>query len=185
MAGPTKPIHPAAVHFPIAFLALAFGLDILTFASPRLPASITSQLLPQPDLHKISYYALTLGLATSVPAVLTGGVEAVKLISKQGMYEADGKTLRTKVKATFAHAITMDTVLAVATYIWMTRRALVTESFSGKMGLATAYSPADWMVGVEAGLMAVFLFSAGIGGTLVYNYGVGFQSLSAGSKKTQ
>lgn len=176
------------MHFPLAFLTLAFGLDIFTAASPRLPVSLTSSMPPSTDLTRASYYLLSLGLLTAIPAVLTGAVETIKMISKQGMYEADGKTLKTKVKATFAHAAFNDVVLAIAGYIWYARRAQVADSLLGKLGVSglstadAAYAPAFWMV-VAGGVAAVLqVYAASIGGTLTYNYGVGFQSLSAGKK---
>lgn len=172
------------MHFPLAFLTLAFGLDIFAAASPRLPASITASTPPISDLSRASYFLLSLGLITAVPAVITGGVETVKMISKQGMYEADGKTLKTKVKATFAHAVFNDIVLAVAGFIWYSRKAQVTESLAGKLGLGgeVSYAPEFWMVVAGGLITALQMFAANIGGTLTYNYGVGFQSLSAGKK---
>jgi len=179
-----KPIHPAAVHFPIAFLLLAYGLDILSVAYPHLPASVTGYLPSSPsDFPKASYYLLSLGLITAVPAVITGGAEAIKMISKSGLYEADGKTIRTKVKATVAHALSADLVIAGSAYIWSQRRAALTGTLAGKLDTAAAYQPEQWMVIAEAVLVVLLSVAGNIGGNLTYTFGVGFSSASSGGAK--
>ena len=101
------------------------------------------------------------------------------------MYEADGSTIKTKVKATIAHALMNDIVLAVSTYIWYSRRSQVNNTIAGKIpGTATAaYAPSSSFVLAEGVTLGLLLMGANIGGTLTYNYGVGFSSLSAGKKE--
>ena len=187
----SKPIHPAAVHFPIAFLALSFGLDIVHQLSPQLPKSVTSNLPPSTDLTRASYYLLSLGLIMAVPALVTGIREAIVGVNKQGLYEADGKTIRTKFKAMIAHAVINDVVLAGAAYIWYTRRSAAANTIAGKLGLgsaatgAAAYAPAGWMVAVEAALMAGMFMAANIGGVLAYNFGMGLNVGGGAAKKAQ
>ncbi|CAK4031309.1 Hypothetical predicted protein [Lecanosticta acicola] len=182
-----KPVHPATVHFPIAFIFLSAALDILNTLrnASLLPASVTTQLLAPNDLTRASYYLLALGLLTSIPAVVTGGGEAMKMIQKQGMYESDNKTIKPKVKATIAHAVVNDVVIAVNTYVWYTRRANARDSLLGKMGTAggvgtaaSAYAPETWMVAAQGVALGLMLFGANIGGALTYNYGVGFSSMN-------
>ncbi|KAK3044294.1 hypothetical protein LTS18_014211 [Coniosporium uncinatum] len=111
------------------------------------------------------------------------------MISRQGMYEADGKTMKNKVKATIAHAVTNDIVLAVAAYSWYARRSAATDSLAGKMGVggvgtgAATYEPTGWMVVASAVTAALLMFGANLGGTLTYNYGIGFAPLKGASVK--
>ena len=185
-----KPIHPAVVHAPIAFIGLAVALDIAHALTPSLPASITGQFPVATDMTRASYFLLSLGLLFSIPAVTTGVGEAKKAIDKQGLYEADGKTIKQKFKGVIAHAIANDIVIAVMTYVWWQRRSAAKATLAGKLGvsaLATpeaAYAPAFWMVVVEGLMGAMQLFAANIGGSLTYNYGFGM-AIGAGGKKAQ
>lgn len=182
------------MHFPISFLALSYGIDILNTLSPRLPKSITSNLAPSADLTRASYYLLSIGLITAIPALVTGIREAVMLISKQGMYESSnmyGKVMRTKVKAMIAHAVANDIVMAVSAYIWYSKRAAAKNTLAGKMGLGTAstaaaaYAPAMWMVVAEAAVFVLLMVAANIGGSLTYIFGIGFSAGGGSNKKTQ
>ncbi|EMC99790.1 hypothetical protein BAUCODRAFT_101865 [Baudoinia panamericana UAMH 10762] len=167
-----KPIHPAAIHFPIAFIGLAVGLDILHAISGNLPAAIANNVPVATDLTRASYFLLSLGLLTSIPAVITGVGEAKKAIDKQGLYEKDGKTIKQKFKGVIAHAIVNDIVILVMAYVWYARRSAATKTLAGKMGLGSAL-----MGGLQ-------LFGANIGGSLTYNYGFGM-AIGSGGKKAQ
>lgn len=108
----------------------------------------------------------------------------MKMIQKQGMYEADNKTIKPKVKATIAHAVVNDLVIAVNTYVWYQRRANARGALATKGGLGTAasaFAPETWMVIAQGVALGLMLFGANIGGALTYNYGVGFSSMSTGS----
>lgn len=172
------------MHFPIAFLSLAYGLDILHTVKGNLPATITSYIPADFDLTRASYYLLGLGLITAVPAVITGGQQAVLLFSRQGMYEADGKTLKVKTKATIAHAVTNDIALAASAYVWYAKHKAATETVVGKLGLTpeATYAPALWMVAAQVLAFGVLLFGASIGGALTYQYGVGFSATGTSNK---
>lgn len=188
-----KPIHPATVHFPISFLALSYGLDALHALTPSLPANISSALPPSNDLTRASYYLLSLGLITTLPAVVSGGQQAVALFSRQGMYEADGKTLKQKSKAVIAHALVNDVVLALGTWIWYAKRSAHNQSLAAsvvgeKAGSAlltpeAAYAPQLWQVVLGVATLGLLFFGASIGGALTYNYGVGFAP--AGKKPSE
>ncbi|KAK0258088.1 hypothetical protein LTS09_007281 [Friedmanniomyces endolithicus] len=183
-----KPIHPAVVHMPIAFISLAVGLDLANFFSASLPNAISASLPIATDATRASYFLLSLGLLFSIPAVTTGIGEAKKAIDKQGLYEKDGKTIKQKFKGVIAHAIANDIVILVMAYIWYCRRSAAKQTLLGKVGLGSvstaqaAYAPAMWMVVVEALMGALQLFSANIGGSLTYNYGFGM-AIGAGGKK--
>jgi len=184
-----KPIHPALVHWPFAFLSLAVGLDVLHAVSGYLPNFITSNLLLTTDATRASYYLLSLGLLTAIPAVTTGVGEAIKAIKKQGLNEKDNGPIKAKFKATIAHAVSMDIVLALAAYIWYCRRSAAANTLAGKMGVGSlstgeaAYAPATWMVVVEAIFGVLLAFSANIGGTLTYNFGFGM-AIGGANKKS-
>lgn len=189
---PSKPVHPAFVHFPIAFLGLAYAMDILHQLGPNLPSIITSNLPLSTDLTRASYNLLTLGLLFAIPAVLSGVREAIMAIGKQGLFEADGKTVKSKFKAMIAHAVFNDVLVVVSAYVWYSRRALATQTLAGKLGVGSAavtpeaaYAPQTWMVGAEAVCFVMLMMAANIGGVLTYNFGLGLAVGGAGSKKTQ
>jgi uncharacterized membrane protein len=185
-----KPIHPAVIHAPIAFIGLAVGLDALNAFSSVLPNAISSSLPVTTDATRASYFLLSLGLLFSIPAVTTGVGEAKKAIDKQGLYEKDGKTIKQKFKGVIAHAIANDIVILVLAYVWWQRRSLAKQTLAGKVGLGSlstpeaAYVPATWMVVVELLMGALQLFAANIGGSLTYNYGFGM-AIGSGGKKAQ
>lgn len=185
-----KPIHPATVHFPISFLFLSFTLDILHSTRASLPTSLQNSLLGPHDLTSAAHSLLSLGLLTAIPAVVTGGRELITMIQKQGMYESDGVTVKTKVKATIAHAVAMDVLLAVSSWIWYSRRRgdVVLSEGGGGLDLkestdAAVYAHSTSFVVAEFLTLGLLLLGANIGGTLTYNYGVGFSSLSKAGKK--
>ncbi|KAK3726010.1 hypothetical protein LTR37_000158 [Vermiconidia calcicola] len=189
-----KPVHPAVVHFPLAFLILAFGLDIVHSLSPKLPQAFSSKLAPSTDLTRASYFLLSAGLLTGVPALVTGGREAVMLIAKQGMWESDSKgesVVRTKVKAMIAHAVVNDLVLGLTTLVWYKKRQNATNTLAGKMGVgsastgAAAYQASTWMVFLEAFLFVGLIMGANIGGSLTYIFGIGFNAGGNSGKKKQ
>ncbi|CAJ2511142.1 Uu.00g067670.m01.CDS01 [Anthostomella pinea] len=165
------PTHPATVHWPLAFLTAAYGLDTLHTMYSYVPSAITSYFPASAEMPRIAYYALSAGLLTSIPSVVTGIANAAQMVQSQGMYEADGKTLKPKMKVIIAHALSNDVIIALSGYIWYLRN----QSSS----LNLTYAPQSWMVGVEAVMGLALLYSANLGGTLVYNYGMG---LRMGSK---
>lgn len=123
-------------------------------------------------------------MITAVPAVITGGQQAVKLFSRQGMYEADGKTLKLKTKATIAHAVFNDVALALSAYVWYAKHQAANNTIVGKLGITNeaAYTPALWMVAAQIVTFGILLFAASIGGALTYQYGVGFSAVGTSAK---
>ncbi|KJX95799.1 hypothetical protein TI39_contig1039g00005 [Zymoseptoria brevis] len=164
---PNWPVHPATVHFPLAFLSLSFTLDILAHTQPSLPTILsTSSLLSPSTIHTTSYSLLALGLLASIPTILSGVQQAILSISKQGLFEPDGKTIKKKNKVLISHAIGNDLAVAASTWLWWVR--------STEVGNVT---PKGWMVWAEIGVVGLLFASASGGGSLVYNYGMGFSSL--------
>ena len=147
----------------MALLTTAYGLDVLYPLLPLLPAALLSYLPAGPEVARISYYALSAGLISSLPAVVTGIANAAQSIKTQGLYESDGKTLKAKSKVIIAHALSNDLIIAASAYMWWAK----------KQAYTLTYAPDTWMVLLSAVLGAGILFSANLGGTLVYNYGMG------------
>ncbi|GAB7343653.1 hypothetical protein MBLNU457_1645t1 [Dothideomycetes sp. NU457] len=159
------PTHPATVHWPLAFLTAAYGLDTLYSMYSYVPSSIAGYFPASAEMPRIAYYALSAGLLTSIPSVVTGIANAAQMVQAQGMYEADGKTLKPKMKVIIAHALSNDVIIGLSAYIWYLRN----------QSMSLTYAPSSWMVGVEAVMGAALLWSANLGGTLVYNYGMGMR----------
>ncbi|KAF2158167.1 hypothetical protein K461DRAFT_310114 [Myriangium duriaei CBS 260.36] len=154
------PYHPATVHWPIAFLTLAYALDFLAPLHSSLPANIQLYLPPPVELARISYYALSLGLLTSLPAILTGAANATKAVERQGLYDERG-AIRGKFKSVAVHAVLNDLVIAGSAWVWFGR---LREDGVVK----------DWgRAGTAVALGVVLLFAAHLGGKLVYVQGMG------------
>lgn len=97
----------------------------------------------------------------------------LKMIKSQGVYEQDGKTIKPKVKSVVVHALLNDIIVAGSAYSWWCRRQASSVGML-KEGLnPVAYEPAGWMVALSVVFGGLILFAANIGGTLVYNYGMG------------
>ncbi|KAF2276745.1 uncharacterized protein EI97DRAFT_320039 [Westerdykella ornata] len=158
------PTHPATVHFPVTFSVLTGALDLLTFLS-RQPATakytyqlfsllalddLAPQLLPQ-----LSYHTTRALLLVSVPAVITGAIEVMPLIKREGI---SSKKARTAI----LHALLNDVTVVGALWNWWTRRDV------------EGYTPSDtnvFLSGVVA--LPVTVYAAYLGGHLVYQYGMG------------
>jgi uncharacterized membrane protein len=166
----SHPLHPAIVHWPLAFLTSAFGIDVLLPMLQYLPTDIAKFVPSSTELTRISYYALSAGLLTAVPALISGILQAGSVMKKQGdIYEADKKTLKPKVKTLFTHAGLNDAVLLASTGYWWLRRRSGGETFQ----------PEPWMLGLSVVLGSTLLFTASLGRTLVYNYGTGLRTARA------
>jgi uncharacterized membrane protein len=176
---PSKPLHPATVHFPIAFLTLSYTLDILHFSTTTLlPKTNSLSLSLSPHLSTLalsSHYLLILGLLTGLISAATGGAQLTKMLQHGGMYESDNsgrKMMRPKVKTAFTHAGLNDVAMLMGGWSWWVR-----SKNAGDMGGLVGTGMAN--VVVSAVSLPVLLYSAGLGGKLVYNHGVG---LSLGKK---
>ncbi|GAM86837.1 hypothetical protein ANO11243_048570 [Dothideomycetidae sp. 11243] len=163
------PLHPGLTHWPFAFLTVSFFLDALQPIHDSLPASVLSILPPAVELHRISFYALSAGLLTAVPAVLSGGAQAVQIFQTTGVWEKGGG-LKPKVKAVLFHAITMDIILAAAAWVW-----------SGRDRNEVAFTKEWGRAGIAVALSLALMFSMNLGGQLTYNWGMG---MTMGKKKT-
>jgi len=157
------PLHPATVHFPIAFLSLAWGLDILYAATTKLQLAplVKSVGTSLPDISRGAHYMQVIGLIAAVPAVLSGGQQLVKMKASGKAFESDNKTMTPKFKLTLLHAGLNDLTILASAYSWYLRR--------NNIGLL----PSDTNLLISVILLPMLFFSANLGGTLVYNYGMG------------
>ncbi|KAE8441597.1 hypothetical protein EG329_004646 [Mollisiaceae sp. DMI_Dod_QoI] len=177
-ANNSHPIHPATVHFPLAFLTLANVLSLLygsVLYLPNNPILTRDQSSPS-ALSILAYATNLLGIITSVPAILTGGAELYAMIKGNGLYQKDEKgqqKLVPKVKVALMHAGLNDLVIAGAVFNWLQQRN------------APDFRPAGYQVLVNAVLTAIQMYAAYLGGDLVYTHGVGVQRMGEGAKKKQ
>lgn len=74
--------------------------------------------------------------------------------------------MRPKIKTAFMHAGMSDMAVLTAVFSWWVRRGNV-EVLTG------AVVPTNVNVLISSVSLPALLYSAGLGGTLVYNYGVG------------
>ena len=93
------------------------------------------------------------------------------MIQKQGIYEADNKTIKPKVMTTFTHAAVNDVVTVAAGYIWWCKNQSKTLT----------YSSDGYMTILSIAAAAALLFGAKLGGALTYNYGMGM-AMGKGNK---
>jgi uncharacterized membrane protein len=185
----STPAHPAVVHFPITTTVLTGGLDAVYFLSTYGPTASTVAStcelyqLPHSDLTNLgavktlsialepqvfpllSYYTTILTLLFTAPAVATGAQQLMPVIQRDGFSSK-------KAKLGVLHAVINDVAAIGALYNWWSRRN------------SPAFVPDTTNVLVST-LLAVpsTLYAAHLGGSLVYNYGMGFQNRTA--KKTQ
>jgi uncharacterized membrane protein len=186
----SHPIHPATVHFPIAFLTTSYALDLLHLVRPYLPISLLSTHLPTTtESSRIAYWTLTLGLLTSLPSAASGFAQAAKMVSSQGLYDSATGKLKQKSKVLIAHAAINDLVIAVSGYVWWQKRATAASMVDFvKQGVnnpltTVMYEPQTWMVGASVVLGVLLVFAANLGGSLVYDYGLGLSLAKKAIKK--
>jgi uncharacterized membrane protein len=174
-AGNSHPLHPATVHFPIAFLSLGYGLDVLQGAiiGGYIPSSFQAMLLEHLSDFAFGSYALNLiGIVTALPAIVTGVMEQGLLVKSQGLYqriEKDGKVIskgmNPRAKIGMIHAGINDLVFLASVYNWYVRRSVA------------GFTPSTLNIGLSAAMLPSLFFSAYLGGTLVYKYGTGVQRM--------
>ena len=115
----------------------------------------------------LSYYTTILTLLFSAPAVATGAYELMPVIKRDGFSSK-------KAKVGILHALINDVTVVGALYNWWSRRS------------TPAFTPSNENVLVST-LLAVpaTFFAAYLGGSLVYQFGMGFRGSSAKAKKNQ
>ncbi|GAA5864465.1 hypothetical protein JCM1840_000509 [Sporobolomyces johnsonii] len=169
------PLHPATVHYPIGLFSLSFALDALQVL-PHLARGLTWLKLMPPAavVNTISHYACGARLLMAGPTVLSGAWELFKMWKGQIKEKQTIKATVTdaiekkdiageKLKVTLTHATLNDVVMAVAAYNWWIRR--VDRDLALPLFNATLSTLA----------LPLFFYSAHLGGSLVYKYGMGVQ----------
>lgn len=176
------PVHPALVHFPITFLSVGYVLDAIHgFAATSFaPKALTTLVLDhQSDLSRLAYLAHVLGILTALPAVVTGASELFGMWSNQGLVEevragSDGRVVATglnqKLRITLTHAGLNDVAVAVSTYAWWTRRNVQNNM------------PTGFSLFLSALTLPGLFYSAYLGGSLVYEHGVGVMRQGSGKQ---
>lgn len=116
-------------------------------------------------LPLLSFYTNILTILFSAPAVATGAYELMPLIQRDGFSSK-------KAKVGVLHALINDAAVLGAVYNWWSRRNTP----------ATTPSNENILVSTVLALPATF-FAAYLGGSLVYQYGMGFRGAGAVAKK--
>jgi uncharacterized membrane protein len=184
----SHPLHPALVHFPLAFIFSAQVLDItygLT-VHPSTAKYVASAYDLKPylgDLARLGNLFTILGLLSAVPSVSSGIWELLKMLNRQaytdkikrsnGSAKALAQQTHPKVTTALIHAATMDLVVLGMAYNWWTR--------SGN----SMKAPSEINVLVSALTAPLFGLSGYLGAHLVYNYGVGVSATAVWPKKEQ
>lgn len=82
VGGLCHPLHPAIVHFPLAFFMLAFSIDSLGLVYPKTVQNYLPPPLSVVSLFESGRWMHILGIATSLPAVVTGAAEFFSMNAK-------------------------------------------------------------------------------------------------------
>ena len=114
----------------------------------------------------LSYYSTIITILTTLPAVATGIAQLAPVIQRDGFSSK-------KAKVGAMHALLNDVALITTVYNWWTRSQQV------------GFTPSTTNVLLSAALaLPMTMYSAYLGGSLVYEYGMGF-SKSTPLKKAQ
>ena len=112
----------------------------------------------------LSYYTTILALITAIPAIVTGGMELMPLIQRDGLNTP-------KARIGVAHAMLNDLGVFALAYNWWTRRAM------------NDFAPSATNLAISAALaLPASSFAAYLGGSLVYGYGMGVGRASSKAK---
>jgi uncharacterized membrane protein len=154
--------HPASVHFPIAFLALGCGLDLLQALLHFNPQSLAlNDIGATIDIAKSAHYVQALGVISAVPAIITGAIDAIKAARSQDIYDKQTQALKPKFRNLCLHSV-VATIAVLANFgLWYRRKGNTPELKPAQL----------WMEAASLGLM---FLGANVGGKLVFQYGMGF-----------
>jgi len=173
-----RPFHPYIVHLPLTFILTTQALDILyglttNSSTSALVQSVCDARPYLTDIARTSYVSNILGVVTAIPAVVTGGLQFVKLMRRNDVpakFKAAGsvnekldvaKRLHPKLKTAWLHAFLNDIVVVGLAWNWYSRRT------------NAMYAPGGLNVLVSAATAPMLGFAAFLGGKLVFDYGVG------------
>ncbi|KAF2690336.1 hypothetical protein K458DRAFT_459498 [Lentithecium fluviatile CBS 122367] len=158
----SHPKHPATIHFPITFTMVTGVLDLLYLASitPATSQAVASAFktldiqIPLTLLPTLSYYAMILTIITAVPAIITGALEFMPVVQRDGL---GSKKAQTGV----VHALVNDITVFGAAYTWWSRRN------------ENGFTPSTTNVALSAAVLPISMFAAYLGGSLIFKHGIG------------
>ncbi|KAG7528929.1 hypothetical protein FFLO_05886 [Filobasidium floriforme] len=166
--GSGHPIHPITVHYPLTTLMAAYGIDMTVHSRPYLPRLLTSLLPSTPVLAQVAYYSNAAGLIFMAPALITGFHEFYEIYKHLGTKRVeDGVVLQSYPQRTFnvaaIHGVLNALTGAYSLYLWRARKNVPGHMSTPRQGLASGL------------VLGSLIFSAALGGKLVYDYGIGVQ----------
>lgn len=94
------------------------------------------------------------------------------MVKAQGIYTPDGK-IKPKVKVTVAHAAINDVVVAASAWLWWQRRNASSVALLADGKNPASYAVSNGQVGIAVVSGLLLMFAANLGGSLVYDYGMG------------
>jgi uncharacterized membrane protein len=200
---PSHPVHPATVHFPVAFLALANILNLLYGATLYLPTSLpfTADKENLATLAILAYSSNVLGIVTSIPALVTGFAELYAMVQANGLYQTDEKGVKSlipKVKTTLTH-VRISPPFRFSSLKQTPSPNKGSETHTPQAGLndivivsaiynwfvdrnVVDFKPAGHQIILSAGALFLAFYAAYLGGGLVYTRGVGVQRMGTGAE---
>ncbi|ORY28147.1 hypothetical protein BCR39DRAFT_559641 [Naematelia encephala] len=168
------PIHPSTVHWPIAFLSASFGIVSLNLVPSAIISPLSKILPPLSTLPALAHYAAAAGVLTAIPSIVTGLGEGYEMFRAQVDSKGDWRTVVSdawnmvddggrKLHMTAKHASMNDAVVLLAAANWFHGYKYPTQALPLINTILSAIS------------LPALLYSAMIGGRLVYEYAVGVQ----------
>ena len=166
------------MHFPIAFIALACGLDLYQAILSRIANQGRYRIATDDELSRAAYYLQALGLLAAVPAVITGSIDTTKAAISQGIYDKHNKQIKPKFVVSALHSLATMTAILGNLAMWR-MRSTVEPTF--REGLSLNSLNSIHLV-IEAVFCGIMFFGAAFGGDLAFKYGMGFSAQKKGNK---
>ncbi|GFZ46991.1 hypothetical protein JCM24511_04217 [Saitozyma sp. JCM 24511] len=187
------PLHPATVHWPIAFLSTSFGLVAFNALPSSITTTVSRVLPPLASLPKLAHYSAAAAVITAIPAIVAGRGEAYEII--RGQIKAKGSVRAVindpwnmkddagrKLKMNMKHASLNDIVVLHAAVNWWVSKVCrtLTIRWHGYVYPSPALPTPNVVLSVVA--LPGLLYSFMLGGRMVYEYGVGVQPQGQGKE---
>jgi uncharacterized membrane protein len=147
-------LSPQSVRSPYSIYSARLTPSVKTF-----DIQIPLTLLPT-----LSYYSTILTIVTAIPAVVTGGMEFMPVIQRDGFSSQ-------KAQTGVLHALLNDITVFGAIFNWWSRRN------------ENAFTPSTTNVAISAGAIPLSIGAAYLGGSLIYKYGMGVGKGSGSKQK--
>ncbi|KAH0283446.1 hypothetical protein M436DRAFT_64303 [Aureobasidium namibiae CBS 147.97] len=169
----SHPVHPATVHFPLAFFSAAYTLDTLYGTANRFKALAVLRPFLK-DISRLGYLCHVAGLVTSLPSFTSGSAELWELYKRGGINKKDKELTHPRsheninnlsIKIGLAHGALNFVAAGVSTYAVWTRRKV------------PGFTPGKVSILLSVLTLPGVALSAALGGELVYGKGVGVQRM--------